>query len=168
VAQYTAEVIWERGEQPFVDNRYSRRHTLRFDGGLEVPASSSPHLVPVPMSDPAGLDPEEAFVSALSSCHMLWFLSIAAKRRYRVDRYHDAPVGVMERGVDGKLAVSLVTLRPRVTFSGDSIPTREDIDRMHHLAHEECFIARSVKTEVRCEPDHGNAAGSGPSVPTGS
>lgn len=152
MGNHTAEVSWLRGEQDFLDKRYSRRHTLRFDGGVEVPGSSSPHVVPVPMSDAAALDPEEAFVSSLASCHMLWFLSIAAARRYRVDRYVDCATGVMEKNADGRMAITVVTLRPRVVFSGDPVPTREQVERMHHLAHEECYIANSVRTEVRCEP----------------
>ncbi|SME99277.1 OsmC family protein [Pseudogulbenkiania subflava] len=155
MAQYTAEVLWQRGEQDFLGNRYSRRHVLRFDGGVEVPGSSSPHVVPVPMSDASAVDPEEAFVSSLSSCHMLWFLSIAAKRKFCVDRYFDAAVGVMEKNVAGKMAMTVVTLRPEVTFSGERVPTRQELDAMHHEAHEECFIANSVKTEVRCEPVYG-------------
>ena len=152
---YTAEVLWLRDSQDFPGNRYSRKHLLRFDGGLEVPGSASPHVVPVPMSDPSALDPEEAFVASLSSCHMLWFLSIAASREFCVDRYFDAAVGVMEKNAEGKMAMTLVTLRPDATFSGDPLPTREEIDRMHHRAHEECFIANSVRTEVRCEPRYG-------------
>jgi organic hydroperoxide reductase OsmC/OhrA len=152
MAHYTAEVLWLRGEQPFLDNRYSRRHALRFDGGVEVPGSSSPHVVPVPMSDAAAVDPEEAFVASLSSCHMLWFLAIAAKRKFRVDRYLDAATGVMEKDAQGKLAMTVVTLKPQVAFSGEHLPTREQIDAMHDEAHEECFIANSVKTDVRCEP----------------
>lgn len=152
MARYTAEVFWLRGEQDFLSNRYSRRHLLRFDGGLEVPGSASPHVVPLPMSDPSAVDPEEAFVASLSSCHMLWFLSIAAKRRFSVDRYFDAAIGVMEKNADGKMVMSLVTLRPEVQFSGERVPTREQIDQMHHEAHAECFIANSVKTIVRCEP----------------
>lgn len=152
MSSYTAEVLWLRGEQDFLDKRYSRRHTLRFDGGVEVPGSSSPHVVPVPMSEAAAVDPEEAFVSSLASCHMLWFLSIAAARKYRVDRYFDSATGVMAKNADGRMAMTVVTLRPRVDFSGDSVPTREQVERMHHLAHEECYIANSVRTEVRCEP----------------
>ncbi|MFL6663632.1 MAG: OsmC family protein [Rhizobacter sp.] len=152
MADYYAEISWTRGDQPFLDNRYSRRHLLRFDGGLEVPGSSSPHVVRAPYSDPAALDPEEAFVASLSSCHMLWFLSIAVERGYRVDRYVDAAVGTMARNAAGKLAMTVVTLRPEVTFSGERVPTREELDALHHRAHEECFIANSVKTEVRCEP----------------
>jgi len=152
MAHYTAEVLWLRGEQPFLDNRYSRRHALRFDGGVEVPGSSSPNVVPVPMSDAAAVDPEEAFVASLSSCHMLWFLAIAAKRKFRIDRYFDAATGVMEKDAQGKLAMTVVTLKPQVAFSGEHLPTREQIDAMHDEAHEECFIANSVKTDVRCEP----------------
>jgi organic hydroperoxide reductase OsmC/OhrA len=152
MAHYTAEVLWLRGEQAFTDNRYSRRHTLRFDGGVEVPGSSSPHVVPLPMSDASAVDPEEAFVASLSSCHMLWFLAIAAKRRFCVDRYFDAAVGTMGRNAEGREAMLTVTLRPEVLFSGERLPTREELADMHHKAHDECFIANSVKTEVRCEP----------------
>jgi organic hydroperoxide reductase OsmC/OhrA len=152
VSTYTTEIAWERGQQEFTDGRYSRRHVIRFDGGATLPGSSSPHVVPAPMSDPAAVDPEEAFVASLSSCHMLWFLSIAAQRRFRIDRYVDAAEGLMEKNSEGKMAMTVVTLRPEVKFSGDRVPTAADIDEMHHRAHAECFIANSVKTEVRCEP----------------
>lgn len=152
MAEYSAQVIWSRGDQSFLDNRYSRKHLLRFDGGAEVAASSSPHVVPVPMSDPAAVDPEEAFVASLASCHLLWFLSIAARHGYCVDRYTDRPLGLMARNGDGKLAMTVVTLRPEVSFSGDPLPTRAAIAELHHQAHDECFIASSVRTEVRCEP----------------
>lgn len=157
MSQYTAEVLWLRGDQDFLSNRYSRKHVLRFDGGAEVPGSSSPHVVPVPMSDASAVDPEEAFVASLSSCHMLWFLAIAGKRKFCVDRYFDAAVGVMEKNAAGKMAMTVVTLKPEVTFSGERLPTREQIEQMHHVAHEECFIANSVKTEVRLEPVYGAA-----------
>ena len=124
----------------------------RFDGGVEVPAAASPEVVPLPFTDPTAVDPEEAFVAALSSCHMLWFLSIAAKRGFRVDRYSDAAVGVMENDVDGRPWMSVVTLRPEVTFSGERVPSREEILDMHHAAHGECFLAHSVRSDVRCEP----------------
>jgi organic hydroperoxide reductase OsmC/OhrA len=152
MTHYTAEVLWLRDGQDFLDNRYSRKHVLRFDGGLEVPGSSSPHVVSLPMSDASAVDPEEAFVASLSSCHMLWFLSISAKQQFRVDRYFDTAVGVMEKNMEGRMAMTVVTLRPEVHFSGESLPTREQINQMHHEAHEQCFIANSVKTEVRCEP----------------
>jgi organic hydroperoxide reductase OsmC/OhrA len=152
MAHYLAEVIWQRGSQPFLDNRYSRRHLLRFDGGLEVPGSASPHVVPPPLSDPAAVDPEETFVAALASCHMLWFLSIAAARKFRVDRYRDQASGIMARDSAGRMAITVVTLRPAAAFSGAAIPSRAEVEAMHHAAHEECFIASSVKTDVRCEP----------------
>ena len=153
MSEYTAEVLWERDPaQDFLGNRYSRKHLLRFDGGAEVPGSSAPSSVPLPMSDASAVDPEEAFVASLSSCHMLWFLSIACKRKFVVDRYVDAAVGVMARNEQGKLAMTLVTLRPAVTFSGEHRPTRDELEQLHHKAHEECYIANSVKTEVLCEP----------------
>ncbi len=151
MAEHLAQVTWTRGEQDFLDKRYSRRHLLRFDGGLEVPGSASPHVVRPPMSDPAALDPEEAFVASLSSCHMLWFLSIAAQRGFRVDRYVDSAVGTMAKNAGGKMAMSVVTLRPEVVFSGESRPTGAQIDELHHEAHAECFIANSVKTDVHWE-----------------
>lgn len=150
---HTAEVTWCRTDsQPFIDGRYSRRHTLCFDGGIEVPGSASPHIVPVPYAATDAIDPEEAFVSALSSCHMLWFLSIAARRGFVVDRYHDIAEGVMDRNAKGKLMMARVTLRPAVTFSGAKHPTPVELEQLHHQAHEECYIANSVQTEVRCEP----------------
>ena len=151
--EYAVEVRWQRAaHEAFTDNRYSRRHVLRFDGGAEVPGSSSPSVVPLPMSDAAAVDPEEAFVAALSSCHMLWFLSLAAAGGHVVDRYRDAAVGVMTRNAAGKLWVSTVTLRPEVQFGGTRQPTTDELRQLHHRAHEECFIANSVKSDVRCEP----------------
>ena len=152
MSTYTVAVSWQRGTQPFVDNKYSRRHSWVFDGGVEVQASSSPHVVPLPYSDAHAVDPEEAFVASLSSCHMLWFLSIAAKQRFCVDSYVDEAVGMMTRNAAGKLAMTRVTLRPRVTFVGDRVPSRAEIGAMHHEAHTECFIANSVTTEIVCEP----------------
>ena len=152
MSTYTAAVSWQRGAQPFTDNKFSRRHAWLFDGGIEVPASSSPHVVPVPLSDMNAVDPEEAFVASLSSCHMLWFLSIAARRRFCVDSYSDAAVGTMARNAAGKLAITRVLLRPKVEFSGERLPDRQEIDAMHREAHAECFIANSVTTEVVCEP----------------
>jgi len=152
MAQHRAEVLWERGNQDFLDNKYSRRHMLRFDGGAEVAASSSPHVVPVPFSDASVVDPEEMFIASIASCHMLWFLSIAAGRRFRIDRYVDSATGAMRKNASGKLFVASVTLRPRVEFSGERMPARPEVEAMHHQAHEECFIANSVKTEVLCEP----------------
>jgi organic hydroperoxide reductase OsmC/OhrA len=150
--KYTAEIIWERGEQVFSDNKYSRKHLLKFDGGIEVQGSSSPMVIPLPYSDENAVDPEEAFVSSLSSCHMLWFLSIAAKNGFVVDSYHDNAVGIMKPNERKKFWVSEVTLNPRTNFSGVKIPTSEEIKSMHHEAHDECFIANSVKSNVRVVP----------------
>lgn len=150
--QYTAVIRWERADAAFTDNRYSRGHTWRFDGGIEVPASSSPHSVRLPFSVEAAVDPEEAFVAALSSCHMLTFLYLVAKRGFRVDRYVDEAIGIMARNSAGKLAMTQVTLHPQIAFSGDKLPSRAELDELHHLAHDECYIANSVRTEVRCEP----------------
>ena len=145
--EYRATVIWRREGEDFVKGRYSRAHEWRFDG-IEVPASASPLHVPAPLSRPHAVDPEEAFVAAVSSCHMLTFLSIAAKKRFVVDSYEDKALGVMTKNPNGKLFVSKVTLDPTIAFSGDRQPTPEQIADMHHLAHKECFIANSVLTDV--------------------
>ena len=150
--QYTSKILWERNGANFSDNRYSRKHVWRFDGGIEVPASSSPQVVRVPLSDAAAVDPEEAFVASIASCHMLWLLDIAARAGFIIDTYVDDAVGILAKNSAGKLAMTTVTLKPNVIFSGDKLPSREDIERMHHKAHDECFIATSVKSEVRCEP----------------
>ncbi|MDM8349593.1 OsmC family protein [Pseudomonas sp. sp1636] len=152
MTRYSAEILWQRGEHSFLDNRYSRAHRWRFDGGLEVPASSSPHVVPLPWSDAGGVDPEEAFVASLSSCHMLWFLALAAKQGFEVDRYADQAQGSMARNAEGRMAMTEVLLRPRVSFASARQPSTEQLHALHQLAHEECFIANSVKSEVRCEP----------------
>ncbi len=152
MGQYSAVINWVRDGAVFTDNRYSRGHRWSFDGGVEVPASSSPHVVPLPCSVAEAVDPEEAFVAALSSCHMLWFLGIAAKRGFVVDSYHDEAIGIMAKNVDNKLAMTQVTLRPAVMFGGTRLPSREEIEGMHHESHEQCFIASSVKTDVLCEP----------------
>lgn len=152
MGEYRAVVVWSRDGAAFTDNRYSRAHRWLFDGGVEVPASSSPQVVPLPLSVVAAVDPEEAFVASLSSCHMLWFLSIAAKHGFLIDSYRDEAVGVMAKDASGKLAMTRVTLHPEVRFGGDERPALEEVNAMHHEAHELCFIARSVKTDVRCEP----------------
>lgn len=158
MSQHSADILWQRGDQDFLGNKYSRRHLIRFDGGAEWLGSSSPHVVPVPLSDPAGVDPEEAFVASLSSCHMLWFLSIAAERGFCVDRYSDQAIGQMGRSAAGKVVITVVTLRPDVRFSGEKLPSHAQIEAMHHAAHDQCFIANSVKTDVRCEPVLARAA----------
>lgn len=148
---YTATTVWARGDQPFSDKRYSRRHDIHFDGGHVMPASSSPLSVRVPFSDPAAVDPEESFIGSISSCHLLWFLDIACRAGWVVDGYRDEAIGVMEPNAEGRMAITRVTLRPTVRFAGKQ-PTPEEHEHLHHRAHEECFIANSVKSEVRCEP----------------
>lgn len=149
MSKHTALITWQRqANEIFSDNQYSRAHTWRFDGGLLVPASPSPHVVPLPLSVEENVDPEEAFVAALSSCHMLVFLSIAAKRRYVIDSYVDAAEGELTVSENGKEWVSRVVLNPKVVFSGDKQPSYEQLEKMHHMAHENCFIANSVKTEI--------------------
>ncbi len=152
MSTYTAQLVWERGTQDFLSQKYSRRHRIRFDGGAEILASSSPAVVPVPASDPAGIDPEEAFVASLSSCHMLWFLFVAGKRGFVVDRYEDNPTGVLERNAERRWAISVVTLHPMIAFAADKQPSAAELEQMHQKAHEECYIANSVKTDVRIEP----------------
>lgn len=149
---YTATIEWTRGDAKFSDLAYSRGHRWRFDGGAVVPASSSPHVVPPPQSDPAAVDPEEAFVASLSSCHMLWFLAIAAKRGWVVDAYSDEAVGVMAPNASKRLAMAEVVLRPRVRFSGP-LPSESQHAELHEVAHDRCFIANSVTTVVRVEPN---------------
>jgi organic hydroperoxide reductase OsmC/OhrA len=149
---YDVQIRWSRGEAVFTDNRYSRVHTWHFDGGIEVPASSSPHVVRLPFSAAAAVDPEEAFVASIASCHTLWFLSIAAEAGWCVDRYADGAVGIMAKNAAGKMAMTVVTLHPQATFSGAKLPSREQVVELHHKAHDECFIANSVLTDIRCEP----------------
>ncbi|OBT19679.1 peroxiredoxin [Vibrio tasmaniensis] len=152
MSEYSAVIRWARGDdEAFSDNQYSRGHTWEFDGGVTLPASSSPHVVPLPFSVEANVDPEEAFIAALSSCHMLTFLGIAAKQKYVIDSYVDDAVGVLEEDESGRSSVTKVTLRPDIVFSGSKIPTAKQLDKLHHLAHKNCFIANSVKTEIVVE-----------------
>ncbi len=148
MSTHTATVEWSRGAQPFLDHNYSRAHTWAFDGGALIEASSSPQVLREPLSVPAHVDPEEAYVAALSSCHMLWFLSIAAAEGYRVDSYRDEAVGHMTRNETGRHWISRVELQPRIIFSGAKLPDAAAIARMHHSAHEKCFLANSVRTEI--------------------
>jgi organic hydroperoxide reductase OsmC/OhrA len=148
MGRYTATVEWKRGEsESFVDLKYCRGHQWRFDGGAQVAASASPHIVPLPHSVPGNVDPEEAFVASLSSCHMLMFLSLAARKGFVVDSYIDDAEGVLERNETGRLAMTTVTLMPHVTYLGHP-PDRTTEEALHHQAHEGCFIANSVKTQV--------------------
>lgn len=152
MGHYSAHILWSRGDQPFSDRRYSRAHRVRFDGGLEISGSSSPQVVPLPYSDPAAADPEELFVAALSSCHMLWFLDLACRAGWVVDAYDDDAQGTMARDAAGRLAMTEVVLRPAVAFGGERRPDAAEVERLHHAAHEACFIANSVRSEVRVEP----------------
>jgi organic hydroperoxide reductase OsmC/OhrA len=152
MSTYQTSVQWHRGSDVFTDNRYSRRHEIVFDGGATWSGSSSPQVVAEPMSDASAVDPEESFVASLSSCHMLWFLDIARRAGWLVNRYRDEAVGVMARNAEGRMAMTVVTLRPDVEFGGDKQPDVVELNRLHHQAHDDCFIANSVKTEVRCVP----------------
>ncbi|WP_047049570.1 OsmC family protein [Vibrio mexicanus] len=152
MSEHFAKISWKRKPtETFSDNQYSREHTWEFDGGAIVPASPSPHVVPVPLSVEANVDPEEAYIAALSSCHMLVFLAIAAKRKYVIDSYEDEAVGILGENDEGKTSVTKVTLRPKIVFAGERQPTTEQLEKLHHLSHENCFIANSVKTEVVTE-----------------
>jgi len=152
MASHFATIEWSRNGASFTDNKYSRGHTWSFDGGARVPASSSPHVVPAPYSVAAAVDPEEALVASLSSCHMLTFLYLAQKRGFVVDSYRDEALGTMGKNAAGKAWVATVTLHPDIAFGGERRPTAAELDALHHAAHEECFIANSVKTDVRVEP----------------
>jgi len=146
---YNVKIYWKKNiGEAFTDNKYSRAHTWTFDGGSEIEASSSPHIVPMPMSKESAVDPEEAFVASLSSCHMLWFLSIAAGKKFIVDSYEDNAEGILEKNAEGKLAMTEVRLNVHVKFSGDTLPSQAQLDELHHLAHEKCYIANSVKTRI--------------------
>jgi organic hydroperoxide reductase OsmC/OhrA len=148
MSEYTAIIKWARRGPDFLHGQYSREHTWTFDGGVTVPASPSPHVVPAPWSNPACVDPEEAFVAAIASCHMLTFLHLASKQGFQIDCYEDEAVGTMTRNEKGVPWISSVVLHPKIVFSGEKIPVPADEKRLHHLAHEQCFIANSVKTEI--------------------
>jgi organic hydroperoxide reductase OsmC/OhrA len=151
MATHTATVRWSASPgEDYAKGQYSRAHEWRFDGGAVVAASASPHIVPAPWSDAAGIDPEEAFVASLSSCHMLFFLDFARRAGVVVASYEDETEGEMEKGSDGRVRITKVTLRPRIAFDGT--PDQATLDDLHHKAHEACFIANSVTSEVVVEP----------------
>jgi organic hydroperoxide reductase OsmC/OhrA len=149
--QFEAHVAWRRGAQPFLGQTYSRAHTWQFDGGLTVPASSSPLSVPLPMSDASAVDPEEALVAAASSCHMLFFLSLAAQRGLTVDSYNDRAIGELDVDADGKLAMTRIRLRPVIVFGGERQPDATILAAIHHAAHARCYVANSLKTVIVIE-----------------
>jgi len=148
MSEHHAAIDWKRSSAEFTYETYNRAHVWRFEGGIEVPASAAPEY----RGDVDRVDPERAFVAALSSCHMLTFLAIAAKKRFVVDSYRDDAVGIMEKNAQGKLAITRLTLRPKIAFSGDRKPSADELSVMHEQSHEHCFIANSVRTEVRVEP----------------
>lgn len=150
MSQYVATVVWEREGQTFTDNRYSRRHLWQFDGGAEVVASSAPSSVPLPYSDPSAVDPEEAVVAATSSCHMLFFLSFAARAGFGVGRYEDQAVGTMGKDERGKISLIDIVLRPRIVWDGQ-VPDAAQLADLHHRAHEACYIANSLRATVRVQ-----------------
>ena len=148
MSEHTASISWKRTRPDFLKRKYSREHTWTFDGGFSMPASPSPSVVPVPYSNPAHVDPEEAFVASISSCHMLTFVYLAGRQGFQVDSYDDAAVGVMTKNEKGVPWMSRVTLNPKIVYSGEKKPTPADEEHLHHLAHEQCYIVNSVKTEV--------------------
>jgi organic hydroperoxide reductase OsmC/OhrA len=148
MSEHKATIRWQRTTPDFLNGKYSREHTWSFDGGMIVPASPSPTVVPAPFSNPANIDPEEAFVAAISSCHMLTYLYLASRQGFQVDTYHDDAVGLVTKNEKGVPWVSLAVLHPQIAYSGDKLPTPADEERLHHMAHEQCFIANSIKTEV--------------------
>lgn len=149
MVDYVATVEWRSGGG-FREGRYSRAHSLSFDGGALVPGSSSPHVVPAPMSDPAGVDPEEALVASASACHMLWFLHLARDSGLDVAAYRDEALGTMGKDDRGRMAMTRIVLRPEIDFVGE-VPGPEALARLHHEAHERCFIANSLRTEIVVE-----------------
>ena len=150
MADYVATIDWRFDGGDFAKGRYSRAHRWSFDGGVEVPASSSPHVVPLPFSDPAGVDPEEALVASASSCHMLSFLHVVREAGFAVIRYRDAARGTMRKDDLGRIAVTRIVLKPEIEWAGEP-PDAETLAHMHHEAHEICFIANSLRTEIVVE-----------------
>ncbi len=152
MSKHTATVRWKNNGPDFLRRRYSREHTLHFDGGTTVPGSPSPQIVPPPWSNPAAVDPEEMFVASVSSCHMLWFLHVACDAGFCAESYEDAAEGTMTKNERGILWISQIILRPTILWSGEKQPTTAEVEHLHHLAHEQCFIANSIKTEVIVQP----------------
>jgi organic hydroperoxide reductase OsmC/OhrA len=149
MSTYTAKISW-KNDSPvtFTKSRYTRGHTWLFDGGVEVPASSSPHAVRIPFSVEEAVDPEEALVAAASSCHMLSFLRVVSQKGFVVESYEDNAIGEMTKNEQGKEWISKITLDPKIVWSGENAPTAEQLAEMHHAAHELCYIANSIKSEV--------------------
>lgn len=154
MAKYTAAIRWKlNNPSDFLKGRYSRGHIWSFDGGVEVVASSSPHVVPLPMSIEKAVDPEESFVASAASCHMLWFLSIAAQKGFIVESYSDNASGIMRKNSEGKISITSIRLCPKTKFSDEKRPTLAELKSLHRAAHESCFIANSIKSEIHCKPE---------------
>jgi len=150
MSEHKATIRWRHTSGDFLSGKYSREHTWSFDGGVVVPASPAPSVVRPPYSNEANVDPEEALVAAISSCHMLTFLHRASKGGFAVRSYDDEAVGVMTKNERGAWWVSQVTLRPEISYGG-AAPTPDEEGELHEAAHQECFIANSVKTAIRVE-----------------
>ena len=149
MSTYTARIIWKSDStEAFAKNQYTRGHTWEFDGGTTVPASSSPHAVRVPFSVEAAVDPEEALVASAASCHMLSFLWVASTKGFVINSYEDNAVGEMTMNDDGKQWISKITLDPQIVWSGKKILTAQELAHMHHEAHEICYIANTIKSEI--------------------
>ena len=148
MSTYTATLTWRRGDQPFSDGQYSRGHEIAFDGGITVPASSSPHVVRAPLSRLDAVDPEEMLVASLSSCHALFFLDFARRAGFVVDAYVDKAEGVMGKDEQGRICMTQVRLNPQIAWAGDKMPTPEALRELHHRAHEACFIANSFRGDI--------------------
>ncbi len=155
MAKYTATIRWQLDQEAdFLKHRYSRGHTWSFDGGIDVAASASPHVVPLPFSIEKAVDPEESFIASAASCHMLWFLSLAAEKGFIVETYTDEASGVMRKNSEGNIAITTITLTPKTKFF-EKEPSRSELEALHHAAHERCFIANSIKSEIQCRPELG-------------
>jgi organic hydroperoxide reductase OsmC/OhrA len=153
MSEHRVTVSWQlRSGDDFLRGKYSREHTWVFDGGVRVPASPSPLVVPAPFSNASHVDPEEAFVASVSSCHMLTFLYLAAQRGFAVERYEDDAIGTMTRNEKRVPWISSIVLHPRITYAGDKTPGSADEQRLHHDSHDQCFIANSIKTDVTVQP----------------
>ena len=150
---YRATITWKRNSEKFLDHKYQRLHTWTFENGLTINAAASPHIVPEIYTDRSLIDPEEAFTASVASCHMLWLLSLAATKKFKVNRYLDQSEGVLEKNSEGKLAMTRVILSPIVLFDAEYAPSENDFINLHREAHGKCFIANSIKSEIEIKPE---------------
>ncbi|TYP99429.1 organic hydroperoxide reductase OsmC/OhrA [Tenacibaculum adriaticum] len=152
--KHHTKIVWKKNtSENFTSGKYSRVHKWYFDEGTEIRASSSPKVIPVPMSDPSAVDPEEALLAALSSCHMLFFLSIVSSKKYTIESYEDTVEGIMQKNDNGKISMSEITLNPKTKFSSTNIPSVKEITDMHQLAHSQCYIANSLNSKINIFPN---------------